>query len=122
MTDERICCNKLGSELHLGHFVRLDDGRFFLPCMNPIKFCPFCGKPLQQSNDTQKILEDAVTMKLKEINERIGSVELNKIETMRGYTVRDILLMQIGPAGTLGKALSRRMGKLRVKAERNEKK
>ena len=37
------CCRKMGYELAEKHIYRLQDGRWFLECGNPIKYCPFCG-------------------------------------------------------------------------------
>lgn len=45
-TRSEVCCFAMESELMEGHITRLDDGRWFLPCMNPITVCPFCGEKL----------------------------------------------------------------------------
>jgi len=33
----------MGYELIEKHIIHNDDGKWFLQCMNPIDYCPFCG-------------------------------------------------------------------------------
>ncbi len=54
LKEDEICCNKMRSELAMEHIILLKDGRFFLGCMNPIKFCPFCGITLNATLDLKK--------------------------------------------------------------------
>ena len=50
-TTEGVCCTMMDTELIEGHIKRLDDGEWFLQCMNPIAFCPFCGTRLVQKRE-----------------------------------------------------------------------
>ena len=47
----KVCCNGMDSELAEEHIIILSDGRYFLQCMSPIMYCPFCGIELESKQE-----------------------------------------------------------------------